>query len=56
MACLAALLALPLLLSSGRIAVRTYEAPRQFVPAIRAIVACYAVAVTLFGVGLLARS
>ena len=54
-ACLAALLALPLLVSSARTALRTYEAPRQFVPAIRAIVGCYAVAVTLFGVGLLAQ-
>lgn len=51
--CLSALLALPLLLTSARIALHTYEAPRQFVPAIRAIVGCYAVAVTLFGVGLL---
>jgi len=54
-ACLAALLALPLLVSSARTALRTYEAPRQFVPAIRAIVGCYAGAVTLFGVGLLAQ-
>ena len=54
-ACLAALLALPLLVSSARTALRTYETPRQFVPAIRAIVGCYAVAVTLFGVGLLAQ-
>ena len=50
---LAALLALPLLVWSARTAARTYEAPRQFVPAIRAIVGCYAVAVTLFGVGLM---
>jgi hypothetical protein len=42
-----------LLLTSARIALHTYEAPRQFVPAIRAIIGCYAVAVTLFGVGLL---
>ena len=55
-ACLAALLALPLLVSSARAALRTYESPRQFVPAIRAIVACYLVAVTLFGVGILARA
>lgn len=54
-ASLAALLALPLLLSSARAALRTYELPRQFVPAIRAIVGCYAVAVILFGVGLLAQ-
>jgi 1,4-dihydroxy-2-naphthoate octaprenyltransferase len=54
-ASLAALLALPLLVSSARTAVRSYEAPRQFVPAIRAIVGCYAVAVTLFGAGLLVQ-
>jgi 1,4-dihydroxy-2-naphthoate octaprenyltransferase len=52
-ACLAALLALPLLVSSARVAVRAYESPRQFVPAIRAAVGCYLVAVTLFGAGLL---
>ena len=53
--CLAALLSLPLLVSSARAAVHTYESPRQFVPAIRAIVSCYLVAVTLFGVGILAK-
>src|SRR5687767_1123118 len=37
-ASLAALLALPLLVSSARAGYRTYESPRQFVPAIRAIV------------------
>ncbi|HXV09619.1 MAG TPA: prenyltransferase [Burkholderiales bacterium] len=52
--CLLALLALPLLVSSGRIALRTYESPRQFVPAVRSIVGCYLLAVTLFGVGILA--
>jgi 1,4-dihydroxy-2-naphthoate octaprenyltransferase len=46
--CLATLLALPLLVSSARRAVGTYEAPRRFVPAIRSIVACYAVAVAAF--------
>ena len=55
-ACLAALLALPLLVSSARFALRTYESPRQFVPAIRAVVGCYLVAVALFGVGVLAGS
>ena len=54
-ACLAALLALPLLVSSARAALPTYESPRQFVPAIRHVVACYAVAVALFGAGLLVR-
>ena len=52
---LAALAALPLLLASAQRARRTYEAPRQFVPAIRAIVNCYAVAVLLFTLGVLAH-
>ncbi len=52
-ASLAALLALPLLVSSARAALHTYESPRQFVPAIRAIVGCYMVAVALFGAGIL---
>jgi len=47
-ACLATLLALPLLISSARRAVATFNTPRRFVPAIRDIVACYAVAVVLF--------
>jgi 1,4-dihydroxy-2-naphthoate octaprenyltransferase len=51
-ACLAALLAAPLLIHSARVGVRTYESPRQFVPAIRAVVACYLVAVAFFSVGL----
>jgi 1,4-dihydroxy-2-naphthoate octaprenyltransferase len=49
--CLAALLALPLLISSAQRAIGTYETPRLFVPAIRSIVACYAVAVALFTAG-----
>jgi len=52
-ACLAALLAVPLLVQSARVGVRTYESPRQFVPAIRAVVTCYLAAVALFSVGLL---
>jgi len=55
-ACLAALLALPLLVSSARFALRAYESPRQFVPAIRTVVSCYLVAVTLFGAGILVRT
>jgi 1,4-dihydroxy-2-naphthoate octaprenyltransferase len=51
---LIALLALPLLLKSGRAALTTYESPRAFVPAVRAIVACYALAVLLFTAGILA--
>ena len=50
---LAALFALPLLVKSGRTAVTTYESPRAFVPAVRAIVACYALAVLLFTAGIL---
>jgi 1,4-dihydroxy-2-naphthoate octaprenyltransferase len=46
--CLATLLAVPLLVQSGRAAVTTYERPRAFVPAIRSIVSCYVVAVALF--------
>ena len=45
---LAALLALPLLLRSAQGAVKTYQKPRLFVPAIRRIVTCYVLAVTLF--------
>ena len=52
-ACLAALLALPLLIRSARSGVHTYESPRQFVPAIRAVVGCYLVAVAFFGLGLI---
>ena len=52
-ACLAALLALPLFVSSARTGLKHFESPRQFVPAIRAIVACYMVAVALFGAGIL---
>jgi len=50
--CLLALLALPPLVASGRAARHSYESPRQFVPAIRAIVGCYALAVALFGAGI----
>jgi 1,4-dihydroxy-2-naphthoate octaprenyltransferase len=55
-ACLAVLLAAPLLIQSARVGVRTYESPRQFVPAIRAVVACYLVAVALFCVGVLTHA
>jgi 1,4-dihydroxy-2-naphthoate octaprenyltransferase len=54
--CLAALAALPLLVSSARCASSTYETPQRFVPAIRSIVACYMVAVTLFSAGILANA
>jgi 1,4-dihydroxy-2-naphthoate polyprenyltransferase len=55
-ACLAALLALPLLIASARRAIHTYESPRNFVPAVRSIVACYLVAVSLFAIGVLSRA
>jgi 1,4-dihydroxy-2-naphthoate octaprenyltransferase len=51
-ACLAALVALPLLVASGRCALRTYETPRAFVPAVRSVVAYYMVAVLLFTGGI----
>jgi 1,4-dihydroxy-2-naphthoate octaprenyltransferase len=53
--CLALVTAVPLLVSSGRTALHTYSTPREFVPAIRAVVGCYLVAVTLFSAGVLAR-
>jgi len=53
LACLAVLLAAPLLVQSARVGVRTYESPRQFVPAIRAVVGSYLVAVSLFSAGLI---
>jgi len=51
--CLAALLAVPLLVASASRARGTYEQPRRFIPAIRSIVACYVVAVGLFSLGVL---
>ena len=53
LASVAALLALPLLVASGRTALTTFETPRAFVPAVRRIVACYLVAVLLFTAGIL---
>jgi len=52
-ACVAALLAIPLLAASAYRARGTYTTPRRFVPAIRSIVACYAAAVTLFILGVI---
>jgi 1,4-dihydroxy-2-naphthoate octaprenyltransferase len=54
--CLAALLALPLLLTSARRGLHTFEQPRKFVPAVRSIVGCYAVAVLLFTAGVLVHA
>jgi len=53
--CLAALLAVPLLIESGRVARSTYESPRAFVAAVRNIVACYLVAVLLLTAGILVQ-
>lgn len=49
--CLAAAFAIPLLVASGLRARGTYTTPRAFVPAIRAVVACYAAGVLLFTLG-----
>jgi 1,4-dihydroxy-2-naphthoate octaprenyltransferase len=49
--CLAAFAALPLLFVSAHRAIHTFESPRRFVPAIRSIVSCYMVAVSLFIAG-----
>jgi 1,4-dihydroxy-2-naphthoate octaprenyltransferase len=51
--CLATLLALPLLAVSARQAIGSYESPRRFVPAIRSILSCYVVGVSLFAAGVL---
>jgi 1,4-dihydroxy-2-naphthoate octaprenyltransferase len=53
--CLATLLALPLLVASGRCATRTFDTPRLFVPAMRDMVGCYLVAVGLFICGILSQ-
>jgi 1,4-dihydroxy-2-naphthoate octaprenyltransferase len=47
-ACLVTLIAVPFLITSAKRAVGTYNTPRKFVPAIRSIVTCYVVAVSLF--------
>jgi 1,4-dihydroxy-2-naphthoate octaprenyltransferase len=52
-ACLGAMLAVPLLAASGRCALRTFDAPRKFVPAMRSMVGCYLIAVGLFTLGIL---
>ena len=45
---LAALLAAPLLFLSGREAFKSYDTPREFIPAVRYIVVCYIAGTTLF--------
>jgi 1,4-dihydroxy-2-naphthoate octaprenyltransferase len=54
--CLAAMLALPLLISSLRCARQHAETPRKFLPAMRDLVQCYVAAVTLFTLGLLVHA
>ncbi len=51
--CLAALLALPLLVFSARRAFSGYESARRFVPAIGSLLACYVIGVSLFTIGIL---
>jgi 1,4-dihydroxy-2-naphthoate octaprenyltransferase len=51
--CLASLLALPLLALSARRAFDSYESARRFRPAIRSILACNVVGVSLFATGIL---
>ena len=54
LACLAALAALPLLVASARRGAATCERPREFVGAIRSIVACFVVGAGHFTAGVLA--
>jgi len=54
--CLLALLAVPLLAASAQRAIGTYEQPRRFVAAVRALVACYVVGAGLLVVGILASA
>jgi 1,4-dihydroxy-2-naphthoate octaprenyltransferase len=51
--CLAALLALPLLVVSARRAFSSYESARRFVPAIGSVLACYVLGVSLFTAAIL---
>lgn len=55
-ACLTALLAVPLLVASGRCALHTFGTPRLFVPAMRGMVRCYLVAVAFFTAGILLQA
>jgi len=52
---LLSLAAVPLLVMSGRAAVRTFDTPREFVPAVRSIVLCYVAATTIFTLTLALR-
>jgi 1,4-dihydroxy-2-naphthoate octaprenyltransferase len=55
-ACAGVLLASPLLITSVHRALQTYESPRKFAPAIRSIVACYLLAVSLFAAGIFSQA
>ena len=46
------LAAAPLLVHSGRVALRAYDAPREFLPAVRSVVLCYAAATGAFSLAL----
>jgi 1,4-dihydroxy-2-naphthoate octaprenyltransferase len=52
---LAALVGLPLWLSSAQAAWTTWDTPRQFIPAVKSIVQCYAAATIVFTAGLLIK-
>ena len=54
--CLAALVALPFLVTSAMLARTTFEQPRRFLPAVRRVVVCYVVAVSLFVAGIAASA
>ena len=54
--CLATLVSLPMLAASAWRAMRTFEKPRLFVPAIRSLVGCYLIAVSLFTAGFLPQA
>lgn len=54
--CLAALLAVPLLVTSGRCAFGHFGTPRLFVPAMRRMVGCYLVGVGLFSAGIVLQA
>ncbi len=49
---LAVLAGLPLLVASGRAAWQTWDTPRRFIPAVKYVVLCYAIATTVFALTL----
>ncbi|QJR15613.1 prenyltransferase [Usitatibacter palustris] len=54
--CLAALLAAPLVVTSARTSLRHHSAPREFLPAMRAMVLAYLVATGGFALGIVAQA